>query len=81
MLVSLKLLIIQRAKTIGCDELAYKFDLKMLRAIGMPYAFVYDLYACPFKISDALCSLIMLYACKILCFCLVDLSCAFVIRC
>ena len=36
MLISLNLLIIQRAKMIGFDELANKFDLKMLRAIGMP---------------------------------------------
>ncbi|XP_061354017.1 uncharacterized protein LOC133298702 [Gastrolobium bilobum] len=35
MLISLKLLIIQRAKMIGCDELANKFDLKMIRAIAL----------------------------------------------
>ncbi|XP_040865454.1 uncharacterized protein [Glycine max] len=35
MLISLKLLIIQRAKMMGCKELASKFNLKMIRAIGM----------------------------------------------
>lgn len=35
MLINLKLLILQRAKMIGHEELAKKFDLKMLRAIGM----------------------------------------------
>ncbi|CAJ1958023.1 unnamed protein product [Sphenostylis stenocarpa] len=34
MLISLKLLIIQRAKMIGCKELANKFNLKMIRAIA-----------------------------------------------
>ncbi|XP_010272238.1 PREDICTED: uncharacterized protein LOC104608074 [Nelumbo nucifera] len=34
MLVSLKKLVIQRAKVIGHDALASKFDLKMLRVIG-----------------------------------------------
>ncbi|XP_057431804.1 uncharacterized protein LOC130724555 isoform X2 [Lotus japonicus] len=34
MLISLKLLIIRRAKMIGCKELANKFDLKMLRVIA-----------------------------------------------
>ncbi|CAJ1932586.1 unnamed protein product [Sphenostylis stenocarpa] len=33
-LISLKLLIIQRAKMIGCKEMAKKFNLKMIRAIG-----------------------------------------------
>ncbi|KAL5176071.1 hypothetical protein HKD37_08G022128 [Glycine soja] len=33
MLISLKLLIIQRAKMMGCKELASKFNLKMIRAI------------------------------------------------
>ncbi|GLT59950.1 hypothetical protein SLA2020_327430 [Shorea laevis] len=34
MLISLKMLAIQRAKVIGHYELAEKFDLKMLRALG-----------------------------------------------
>ncbi|GMY38112.1 hypothetical protein FCV25MIE_33356 [Fagus crenata] len=34
MLISLKMLVLQRAKAIGHDNLAQKFDLKMLRAIG-----------------------------------------------
>ncbi|GAY57933.1 hypothetical protein CUMW_183220, partial [Citrus unshiu] len=34
MLISLKLLILQRAKVIGHEELANKFDLKTLRALG-----------------------------------------------
>jgi len=38
MLVGLKLLIIQRAKMIGCKKMADKFNLKMIRAIGMLYA-------------------------------------------
>ncbi|KAH7537125.1 hypothetical protein FEM48_Zijuj03G0058600 [Ziziphus jujuba var. spinosa] len=33
MLISLKLLVLQRAKIIGNEELAQKFDLKMLRAL------------------------------------------------
>lgn len=36
-LMSLKMLVIQRAKVIRCEELAEKFDLKMLRALGMFY--------------------------------------------
>lgn len=51
MLISLKLLIIRRAKMIGCKELANKFDLKMLRVIGMLQCFC--------KVSDAYCSMIM----------------------
>ncbi|KAK7244492.1 hypothetical protein RIF29_39315 [Crotalaria pallida] len=35
MLISLKLLIIQRAKMVGYSELANKFDLKMIRAIAL----------------------------------------------
>ncbi|KAG4957900.1 hypothetical protein JHK85_044280 [Glycine max] len=35
MLISLKLLIIQRAKMMGCKELASKFNLKMIRAIAL----------------------------------------------
>ncbi|XP_027336976.1 uncharacterized protein LOC113850592 isoform X2 [Abrus precatorius] len=35
MLISLKLLIIQRAKMIGYKELANKFNLKMIRAIAL----------------------------------------------
>ncbi|KAG4947518.1 hypothetical protein JHK87_043525 [Glycine soja] len=35
MLISLKLLIIQRAKLMGCKELASKFNLKMIRAIAL----------------------------------------------
>ncbi|KAL5538218.1 hypothetical protein UlMin_043888 [Ulmus minor] len=34
MIISLKLLVIQRAKMVGYDELAEKFNLKMLRALG-----------------------------------------------
>ncbi|CAL0309878.1 unnamed protein product [Lupinus luteus] len=35
MLISLKLLIIRRAKTMGYGELANKFDLKTIRAIAL----------------------------------------------
>ncbi|XP_037494949.1 uncharacterized protein LOC119370585 [Jatropha curcas] len=35
MLISLKMLVIQRAKVIGYEELATKFDLKMLRALAL----------------------------------------------
>ncbi|KAJ4702598.1 Gamma-tubulin complex component protein [Melia azedarach] len=35
MLISLKLLVLQRAKIIGHEELAKKFDLKTLRALGL----------------------------------------------
>ncbi|WVZ05116.1 hypothetical protein V8G54_018462 [Vigna mungo] len=35
MLVGLKLLIIQRAKMIGCKQMADKFNLKMIRAIAL----------------------------------------------
>ncbi|PON39547.1 Gamma-tubulin complex component protein [Parasponia andersonii] len=35
LLISLKMLVLQRAKTIGCEQLAQKFDLKMLRALGL----------------------------------------------
>ncbi|QCE00649.1 hypothetical protein DEO72_LG7g1939 [Vigna unguiculata] len=35
MLVGLKLLIIQRAKMIGCKKMADKFNLKMIRAIAL----------------------------------------------
>lgn len=35
MLISLKLLVLQRADVIGHEQLANKFDLKMLRAIGI----------------------------------------------
>ncbi|KAM7262662.1 hypothetical protein ACFE04_000345 [Oxalis oulophora] len=35
MLMSLKKLVLQHAKVIGHEELANKFDLKMLRAIGL----------------------------------------------
>ncbi|XP_044509466.1 uncharacterized protein LOC123228218 [Mangifera indica] len=35
MLICLKLLVLQRAKIVGHEELADKFDLKMLRALGM----------------------------------------------
>ena len=41
MLISLKLLIIQRAKMMVCKELASKFNLKMIRAIGIMYAFLF----------------------------------------
>ena len=41
MLISLKMLILQRAKVIGHESLAKKFDLKMLRAMGMSFTFVY----------------------------------------
>lgn len=33
MLISLKMLVIQRAKMAGYDELSQKFDLKMIRAL------------------------------------------------
>ncbi|ESW12389.1 hypothetical protein PHAVU_008G108200 [Phaseolus vulgaris] len=35
MLIGLKLLIIQRAKMIGCKKMADKFNLKMIRAIAL----------------------------------------------
>ncbi|KAF5736237.1 hypothetical protein HS088_TW14G00373 [Tripterygium wilfordii] len=34
-LISIKLLVLQRAKMVGRGELAMKFDLKMLRALGL----------------------------------------------
>jgi len=40
MLISLKMLVLQRAKVIGHESLAKKFDLKMLRAMGMSSTFV-----------------------------------------
>ena len=40
MLISLKMLVLQRAKVISYDSLAQKFDLKMLRALGMSSTFV-----------------------------------------
>lgn len=36
-LMSLKMLVIQRAKVIRHEELAEQFDVKMLRALGMLY--------------------------------------------
>ncbi|KAF4349733.1 hypothetical protein F8388_024455 [Cannabis sativa] len=35
MLISLKMLVLQRAKVLGHDQIAEKFDLKMLRALGL----------------------------------------------
>lgn len=35
MLISIKETIIHRAKAVGCEEWGFKFDLKMLRAIGV----------------------------------------------
>lgn len=35
MLISIKTLVLQRAKAIGHEDLAEKFDLKTLRAIGI----------------------------------------------
>lgn len=35
MLISLKMLVIQRAKVLGYEDLAMKFDLKVLRTLGM----------------------------------------------
>ena len=35
MLISLKMMVLRRAKVIGHEDLAEKFDLKMLRALGM----------------------------------------------
>lgn len=43
MLISLKSLVLQRAKVIGHEGLAQKFDLKMLRALGMS-SFIFLLY-------------------------------------
>ena len=37
MLISLKKLVIQRSKVTGYENLADKFDVKMLRALGMFY--------------------------------------------
>lgn len=37
MLISLKKLVIQRAKVTDYENLADKFDVKMLRALGMFY--------------------------------------------
>lgn len=34
-LISIKMLVLQRAKVIGHEDLAEKFDLKTLRAIGI----------------------------------------------
>ncbi|XP_019073481.1 uncharacterized protein LOC104877354 isoform X2 [Vitis vinifera] len=34
MLISLKMMVLRRAKVIGHEDLAEKFDLKMLRALG-----------------------------------------------
>lgn len=39
-MISLKLLITKRAERIGCKNLADRFDLKTIRAIGMSYALV-----------------------------------------
>ncbi|KAG2685137.1 hypothetical protein I3760_10G110500 [Carya illinoinensis] len=38
MLISLKIMLIQRAKVIGHESLAENFDLKMLRALGMSFS-------------------------------------------
>ncbi|RVW91667.1 hypothetical protein CK203_024252 [Vitis vinifera] len=35
MLISLKMMVLRRAKVIGHEDLAEKFDLKLLRALGM----------------------------------------------
>ncbi|XP_062081049.1 uncharacterized protein LOC133785835 isoform X2 [Humulus lupulus] len=35
MIISLKMLVLQRAKVFGQDQIAQKFDLKMLRALGL----------------------------------------------
>lgn len=43
MLISIKMLVLQRAKVIGHTDLAKKFDLKTLRAIGMLH-FFYSYY-------------------------------------
>ncbi|KAB2601631.1 hypothetical protein D8674_002636 [Pyrus ussuriensis x Pyrus communis] len=40
MLISIKRIVLQRARMIGCDELAQKFDLKVLRALGMSDSFI-----------------------------------------
>ena len=40
MLISLKMLVLQRAKVISYDSLAQKFDLNILRAMGMSSNFV-----------------------------------------
>ncbi|GMN58790.1 hypothetical protein TIFTF001_027897 [Ficus carica] len=34
MLIGLKMLVVQRARTLGCEESSRKFDLKMLRSLG-----------------------------------------------
>ncbi|XP_050109155.1 uncharacterized protein LOC126588065 isoform X1 [Malus sylvestris] len=34
MLISIKRIVLQRARMIGCDELAQKFDLKVIRALA-----------------------------------------------
>lgn len=39
MLISLKRMALQRAKVIGYEDLAEKFDLKILRALGKLSAF------------------------------------------
>ncbi|XP_062093288.1 uncharacterized protein LOC133799289 isoform X1 [Humulus lupulus] len=36
MIISLKMLVLQRAKLFGQDQITKKFDLKILRALGMP---------------------------------------------
>lgn len=35
MLIGLKMLVVQRARTLGCEESSRKFDLKMLRSLGL----------------------------------------------
>ncbi|KAH7512128.1 hypothetical protein FEM48_Zijuj12G0057700 [Ziziphus jujuba var. spinosa] len=45
MLICLKLLVLHCATMIGDEELAQKFDLKMLRAIGMYAGFILMEYA------------------------------------
>ncbi|XP_062118675.1 uncharacterized protein LOC133832331 [Humulus lupulus] len=35
MIISLKMLVLQRAKLFGQDQITQKFDLKMLRALGL----------------------------------------------
>ena len=52
LLISIKMLVLQRAKAIGHENLAEKFDLKTLRAIGRLHLFqLYYLYLCLLSIK------------------------------
>ena len=53
LLISIKMLVLQRAKAIGHENLAEKFDLRTLRAIGMLHLFqFYYLQLCLLSIKS-----------------------------